>query len=288
MDWLSDIIQDWLYDVLKGSADGFFEALTGLTTNVADLTDVNPETFNEGLFTTIKNISDVAIVPVASLILCYLMTIHFIKIVQDRNTYKDMTFMPVFKWILTTTIGIILVTKTYDIVLAIFDVVSWILEQTGTVLSDTDTNMNLQDSLTTLVEGVDKTDMGTVFNLIVQLTLCKFLVMIVATLCKVLMYFRIISILVYSSAGAIPMSTLMDPGQNSVGQNYVKTLAALGLQGFFVMIIIAIFQVLIADLAANPAESVSDLIWGTVMYVIALCMGLFSTKKVADVMVGAH
>ena len=63
MDWLSDIIQDWLYDVLKGSADGFFEALTGLTTNVADLTDVNPETFNAGLFTTIKNISDVAIVP---------------------------------------------------------------------------------------------------------------------------------------------------------------------------------------------------------------------------------
>ena len=162
MDWLSDIIQDWLYDVLVGSAQGFFDALSGLTTNVADLTDVNPETFNADLFATIQSISDVAIVPVASLILCYLMTIHFIKIVQDRNTYKDMSFMPVFKWILTTTIGIILVTKTYDIVLAIFDVVGWILTQTGTVLAETDVNMNLQESLTTLVESVDKEDMGTI------------------------------------------------------------------------------------------------------------------------------
>jgi hypothetical protein len=216
------------------------------------------------------------------------MTINFIKIIQDRNTYKDMTFMPVFKWILYTTIGIVLVTKTYDIVLAIFDVIGWILTKAGMVVTSTDVNMNLQTSLDTLIDGVDPTDIGMMLSIIIQLMLCKFLVQMVAVFCKVLMYFRIISILVYSSAAAIPMATLMDSGQNSTGQNYLKNLAALGLQGFFILIIIAIFDVLVADLAAHPATSISSLVWDTLMYVVALCMGLYSTKKVADVTLGAH
>ena len=121
-----------------------------------------------------------------------------------------------------------------------------------------------------------------------QLTLSKFLLGIVAVLCKVCMYFRIISILVYSSAAAIPMATLMDSGQNSTGQNYLKNLAALGLQGFFTLMIVAVFEVLVAELASYDGGSISELTMNTLMYCVALCLGLFSTKKVADVTLGAH
>ena len=119
MEWLSNYFQAMFLEMLKGAANDFFEALSGLTGDVRGLIDVNPGTYDATLFTMIRRISDTAIVPVACLILCYLMTINFIKIIEDKNTYKDMTFMPVFKWILYTTIGIVLVTKTYDIVLAI-------------------------------------------------------------------------------------------------------------------------------------------------------------------------
>ena len=122
----------------------------------------------------------------------------------------------------------------------------------------------------------------------IQLMMCKVLVSIVSVLCKVAMYFRIISILVYSSAAAIPMATLMDQGQNQTGQNYLKNLASLGLQGFFTLIIIAIFEVLISDLATRTDLTISTMAWNTLMYTLALCMGLFSTKKVADVTLGAH
>lgn len=288
MEWLSNYFQAFLLEMLKGAARGFFESLSGLTSEVTSLANVDPGTFNPTLFSMIRTISDVAIVPVASLILCYLMTINFIKIIQDKNTYKDMTFMPVFKWILFTTIGIVLVTKTYTIVLAIFDVVGWILNKTGAIVSASPASIDLQTRLDELVAAVDPTDMGNVFGLTVQLLLCKFMVGIVAILCKVCMYFRIISILVYSSAAAIPMATLMDSGQNQTGQNYLKNLAALGLQGFFTIMIVAIFEVLIADLATRAGASIGSLVLNTLMYTLALCLGLFSTKKVADVTLGAH
>ena len=288
MEWLSNYFRSILLEMLKSSAMGFFDELNGLTTSVTDLTNVNPGTFNATLFGIIRNISNVALVPVATLILCYLMTINFIKIVEDKNTYKDMTYMPVFKWILFTTIGIILISKTYDIVLAVFDVVGWILTKAGAVIASSHASMDLQTQLNSLVDSIDSTDIGAMVGAIVQLTICRLLVSIVAVLCKVVMYFRIISILVYSSAAAIPTATLMDKGQTSTGLNYYKTLAALGLQGFFVMIVVAVFDVLIVDLATHGASSINELIWGTLMYVIALCMGLFSTKRVAEVTLGAR
>ncbi len=288
MDWLSKYFQAVLIEMMKGAANGFYETLAGLTGDVTSLANINPGTYNPTIFAMIKKISDIAIVPVASLILCYLMIINFIKIIQDRNTYKDLTFMPVFKWILFTSIGIILVTKTYDIVLAIFDVVGWILEKTGTVVKAAPADMDLQAQLDKLVLAVDPTDIGKVFGVTFQLLMCKFMVWIVGVLCKVCMYFRVISILVYSSAAAIPMATLMDSGQSATGQNYLKNLASLGLQGFFTIMIVAIFQAMIADLASKPATSIVSLIGNTLMYTLALCLGLFSTKKVADVVLGAH
>ena len=131
MDWLEGYFQTLILNFLRAAAHGFFEALNGLTSDVTGLVNVNPGTYNPTIFAMIQNISEVAIVPVACLILCYLMTINFIKIIEDRNTYKDLTFMPVFKWILYTTIGIVLITKTYTIVLAIFDVIGFILEFFG-------------------------------------------------------------------------------------------------------------------------------------------------------------
>ncbi len=288
MDWLDDYFQTLVLNFLRGAAQGFFEALNGLTSDVSSLANVNPGTYNPTIFTMFQTISEVAIVPVACLILCYLMTINFIKIIEDRNTYKDLTFMPVFKWILYTTIGIILITKTYTIVLAIFDVVGWILDKAGVVIAHVPADMDLQGKLNDLVNAVDPTDIGTVLSLAMQLTLSKFLLGIVALLCKVCMYFRIISILIYSSAAAIPMATLMDSGQNSTGQNYLKNLAALGLQGFFTLMIVAIFEVLVADLASYDGGSIAELTTNTLMYCVALCLGLFSTKKVADVTLGAH
>lgn len=288
MDWLEGYFQTLILNFLRAAANGFFEALNGLTSDVTGLVNVNPGTYNPTIFTMIQSISDSAIVPVACLILCYLMTINFIKIIEDRNTYKDLTFMPVFKWILYTTIGIVLITKTYTIVLAIFDVIGFILDKAGLVISHVPADMDLQGKLNELVDEVDPTDVGNVLSLAMQLTLSKFLLGIVAVLCKVCMYFRIISILVYSSAAAIPMATLMDSGQNSTGQNYLKNLAALGLQGFFTLMIVAVFEVLVAELASYDGGSISELTMNTLMYCVALCLGLFSTKKVADVTLGAH
>ncbi len=288
MQWLDDYFQTLVLNFLRGAAQGFFEALNGLTSDVTSLANVNPGTYNPTIFTMIQTISEMAIVPVACLILCYLMTINFIKIIEDRNTYKDLTFMPVFKWILYTTIGIVLITKTYDIVLAIFDVVGWILDKAGVVVAHAPADMDLQGRLNALIDAVDPHDIGAVLSTAMQLTLSKFLLSIVALLCKVCMYFRIISILVYSSAAAIPMATLMDSGQSSTGQNYLKNLASLGLQGFFTLMIVAVFEVLVADLAAYDGGSIGELTFNTLMYSIALCMGLFSTKKVADVTLGAH
>ena len=83
-----------------------------------------------------------------------------------------------------------------------------------------------------------------------------------------------------------PFSTFANREQNQIGQNYLRSLFALGFQGFLIIICVGIYAVLVQSLAFTD-DIIAD-IWGIMGYTVLLCFTLFKTGTLAKSVFNAH
>jgi hypothetical protein len=81
----------------------------------------------------------------------------------------------------------------------------------------------------------------------------------------VIVYARMIEIYLMVSLAPIPFATFGNREQSMIGQNYLRSLFALGFQGFLIMICVAIYAVLIQSVAFSDPTSWDPFgtSWGT-------------------------
>lgn len=63
-----------------------------------------------------------------------------------------------------------------------------------------------------------------------------------------------IEIYIYASVGPLPFATFANHEWGNIGTNYVRGLAALGLQGFLIMVITGIYAVLVNTLSLSGGD----------------------------------
>lgn len=97
---------------------------------------------------------------------------------------------------------------------------------------------------------------------------------------------RMIEIYLMVSLAPIPFSTFANREQNQIGQNYLRSLFALGFQGFLIIICVGIYAVLVQSLAFTD-DIIAD-IWGIMGYTVLLCFTLFKTGTLAKSVFNAH
>ena len=102
----------------------------------------------------------------------------------------------------------------------------------------------------------------------------------------VLVYGRMLEIYMLTSLAPIPVATLSNRELGSTGQNYIKSLFAVGFQGLLILVCVAIYAVLIQGIATSGDPI--GAIWGTVSYTVLLCFMLFKTGSIAQRIFGAH
>jgi hypothetical protein len=95
-----------------------------------------------------------------------------------------------------------------------------------------------------------------------------------------------IEIYLMVSLAPIPLSTFGNHEQSHIGQNYLRSLLALGFQGFLILICVGIYALLIQGLTIST-DIVASL-WGIVGYTILLCFTLFKTGSLAKSVFSAH
>ena len=95
-----------------------------------------------------------------------------------------------------------------------------------------------------------------------------------------------IEIYLVTSVGPIPFSTMANREWGSVGQNYLKSLLALGFQAFLIMVCVGIYAVLVQNIAVSPDPS--GAIWSCMGYTVLLCYSLFKTGSLSKSLFGAH
>ena len=215
-----DAIQEWfqelLIDGIISNLTGMFDTLNTKVGEIAGEVGMTPSAWNSGIFNMVRNLSETVIVPIAGIVLTFVMCYELIQLIVEKNNLHDFDTWIFFKWIFV--------------------------------------------GLCTQI-----------------LSICIFLVI----------YGRMIEVYLVTSIGPIPFATMVNREWGNTGQNYLRSLLALGFQAFLIMICVGIYAVLVEGISLS-GDNISGAIWGCMGYTVLLCFTLFKTGSLAKSLFGAH
>lgn len=284
-----DTIQEWLKSILieciLGNFSGMFDQINTQVGEVATEVGKTPAAWNAGVFSMIRNLSDNVVVPVAGLIITFVLTYELITMIIDRNNLHDFDTFTIYKWIFKAFVAVYLVTHTFDITMAIFELGQHIVQQSAGIITGS-TSIDFAAALGDVQGQLDAMGIGELIGLLVETLLLRITSPILSLCIMLVLVGRMIEIYIYCSVGAIPFATMTNREWGQMGQNYLRGLAALGLQGFFIMICVAIYAVLIGGITSGDNLHIS--IWKCAGYTVLLCFSLFKTGAVSKSILNAH
>ncbi len=280
---------EWLKELLIGSImsnlTGLFDNVNRQVAGIADNVGATPQAWNGGVFGMIRNLSDNVILPIAGVILALVATLELIQMIVDRNNMHDMDTFMLAKWVFKTACAVVIVTNTWNIVMAVFDVAQSVVSRaSGLVIADTD--IRIDSVIVGLEEKLAEMELGALFGLWVQSMFVGFTMWALAICIFIITYGRMIEIYLVTSVAPIPMATMANREWGQMGQNYLRGLFALGFQAFLIIICVAIYAILVRGIAVE--SDVSTAIWTCMGYTVLLCFTLFKTSSLARSIFHAH
>ncbi len=289
MNFLWDKVTEWLKELLIGSImsnlTGLFDNVNRQVAGVADNVGATPQAWNGGVFGMIRNLSDNVILPIAGVILALVATLELIQMIVDRNNMHDMDTFMLAKWVFKTACAVVIVTNTWNIVMAVFDVAQSVVSRaSGLVIADTD--IRIDSVIVGLEAKLAEMELGALFGLWVQSMFVGFTMWALAICIFIITYGRMIEIYLVTSVAPIPMATMANREWGQMGQNYLRSLFALGFQAFLIIICVAIYAILVRGIAVE--SDVSTAIWTCMGYTVLLCFTLFKTSSLARSIFHAH
>lgn len=251
MDSILQQITDWLKEMLisaiMGNLSGMFESVNNQVGEIATSVGRTPESFSPEIFAMVRNISESVIIPIAGLILTFIACYELIQLIIDHNNLANFETWIFFKWVFKTFVAVMLITNTFNITMAVFDVAQHVVNASGGIIAG---NTAIDASgLEALEETLQGMDLGPLIGLLLQSFVVQITMSALAIIIFVIVYGRMIEIYLMVSLAPIPFSTFANREQNQIGQNYLRSLFALGFQGFLIIICVGIYAVLVQSLA---------------------------------------
>ena len=289
MESILDKITEWLKTML---VEGIITNLSGMFDNVnqqvgeiAGQVGLTPAAWNAGVFSMIRSLSESVIIPIAGVILAFVMTYELIQMVIDRNNLHDIDTWIFFKWIFKTFVAVLLVTHTFDIVMGIFDMAQSVVNSASGVIS-ADASVDLATTVADLQTRLTAMELGPLFGLWFQSLFIGFTMQALSICIFLVIYGRMIEIYLVTSVGPIPMATMVNREWGGMGQNYLRSLLALAFQAFLKMVCVGIYAVLVQNIATET--DIIKAVWTTLGYTVLLCFTLFKTGSLAKSIFNAH
>ena len=290
MDKVLNSIAEWLKEILVGgivsNLSGMFDSVNSQVGEIAGQVGATPQAWNGTIYSMVRTLSDNVIIPIAGVILAFVMTLELIQMVSDKNNmHGDVDTWMFFKWIFKTACAVLIVTNTWNIVMGVFDVGQSVVNSAeGVIVSDASIDINTV--VVDLEERLMEMDIGPLFGLWFQslfvgictwaLTICIFIIT----------YGRMIEIYLVTSVAPIPMATMVSKESGNMGQNYLRSLFALAFQAFLIIVCVAIYAALVRNIAVDT--DISYAIWTCMGYTVLLCFTLFKTGSMAKSIFSAH
>jgi len=289
MDSILDKITEWLKTMLVegiiANLSGMFDNVNQQVGEIAGEVGLTPAAWNAGVFSMIRSLSESVIIPIAGVILAFVMTYELIQMVIDRNNLHDIDTWIFFKWIFKTFVAVLLVTHTFDIVMGIFDMGQAVVNSASGVIS-ADASVDLATTVADLQTRLTAMELGPLFGLWFQSLFIGFTMQALSICIFLVIYGRMIEIYLVTSVGPIPMATMVNREWGGMGQNYLRSLLALAFQAFLIMVCVGIYAVLVQNIATET--DIIKAVWTTLGYTVLLCFTLFKTGSLAKSIFNAH
>ena len=283
-EWITEWLKGLLIEGIMGNLIGLFDTVNTRVGEIAVQVGTTPAAWNAGVFSLIRQISETVILPIAGLILTFVATYELIQMLIDRNNLHDIDTWLFFKWIFKTAAAILILSNTFNIVNAVFDVSqSVIARSVGVIQGSTDIT---PDMLATLEATLETMELGSLLGLFMQTMLIGLTMKALSIIIFVLVYGRMLEIYMLTSLAPIPVATLSNREVGQMGQNYLKSLFAVGFQGLLILLCVGIYGVLVQGISTSGDPI--GAIWGCAGYTVLLCFMLFKTGSISKSIFGAH
>ena len=290
MDFLLDALTDWLKEMLVGgimsNLSGMFDSVNQQVGDIATQVGQPPQGWNGSIFSMIQNLSNSIMVPIAGVILAIVMTMELIQLITDKNNLHDVDTWMIFKWVFKSAVAIIIVSNTWNIVMGVFDMAQSVVAQAAGIIGS-DASIDISSVMTDMESRLMDMDLGPLFGLWFQSLFIGITMWALYICIFIVIYGRMIEIYLVTSVAPIPMATMMSREVGGgMGQNYLRSLIALGFQAFLIIVCVAIYAVLVQNIATE--SDVIMAIWSCVGYTVLLCFTLFKTGSLSKSVFNAH
>lgn len=290
MDFLLDALTDWLKEMLVGgimsNLSGMFDSVNQQVGDIATQVGQSPQGWNGSIFSMIQNLSNSIMVPIAGVILAIVMTMELIQLITDKNNLHDVDTWMIFKWVFKSAVAIIIVSNTWNIVMGVFDMAQSVVAQAAGIIGS-DASIDISSVMTDMESRLMDMELGPLFGLWFQSLFIGITMWALYICIFIVIYGRMIEIYLVTSVAPIPMATMMSREVGGgMGQNYLRSLIALGFQAFLIIVCVAIYAVLVQNIATE--SDVIMAIWSCVDYTVLLCFTLFKTGSLSKSVFNAH
>ena len=281
-------ITDWLKSMIisgiMGNLSGMFDSVTQQVGQIAGDVGTTPANFSPAVFSMIRNISESVILPIAGMVLTFIACYELIQMLIEHNNLANFETWTFFKWVFKTFLAVTLISNTFNITMAVFDVAQQVISRSGGLISG---STSVSDAtLTAMQATLEGMDLGPLLGLYLQTFVVQVTMLALSAIIFVIVYGRMVEIYLMVSLAPIPFATFGNHEQSHTGQNYLRSLFALGFQGFLIMICVGIYAVLIQNLSFS--DNIISSIWGVMGYTVLLAFTLFKTGSLAKSVFAAH
>lgn len=282
MGWLTDSITDWIkqlfIDAIMASFETMFGEVNAQVQDIAVQVGSTPESWNSGVFAMVRTLSETVVIPIAGIILTFVLCYELIQLIIEKNNLQDFDTFNIFKWIFKTFVAVFILTNTFNIVMSVFDIGQQVVNQSAGLISG---NLALgegamMDAIRTSLEAMG---IGELLGLFFEVQVVRLCMLIMSIVIMIIVWGRMIEIYLVVSIAPIPFSTMVNREWGQIGNHYLKSLFALAFQGFLIMICVAIYAVLVAGIAVS--DSMHGTIWQIAGYTALLCFILLKTGSIS-------
>ena len=282
---IEEAIRELLTNFVSSNLTTMFTDVNDKTGTIAAEVAQTPQAWNSSIFSMIENLSNSVIIPIAGMIITFVLCYELISMITEKNNMHDMDTWMFFKWFFKSFIAVYLVTNTFDITMAIFDVGQHLVNSAAGVIGGS-TSIDIATTIAEMETAMESMELGELLQLSLETMLVSMCMKIISILITVVLYGRMIEIYLYTSVAPIPFATMTNREWGQIGNNYARGLLALGFQGFFIIVIVGIYCVLVNSMTV--AADIHSALFSIAAYTVILCFALFKTGGISRSIFNAH
>ncbi|GHV47852.1 hypothetical protein FACS189499_06100 [Clostridia bacterium] len=286
MGGLKDMIAEWFKSILTegitANFTGMFDELNNKVGEIATQVGTTPQDWNSSVFGIIRTLSETVVIPVAGMILTFVLCYELITMIIEKNNMADFDTWVIYKWILKTFVAVYILTHTFDIVMGVFSLAQHVVDGSAGVIGS---SLDMSLALTELQTQLAAMGIGELIGLYIESAILSLAMKAISLCVFIIIYGRMIEIYLTCSIAPIPFSTMVNREWGHIGNSYLKSLFALAFQGFLILVCVAIYAILLQTITASA--NIHTAVWNTAAMSVLLIFTLFKTSSLAKGIFGA-